>query len=241
MQYAKEAGIDYRPPTVYAKVDKERARRIAKAFDEMAHDPSEPATKASYDAMIKETLAQYQVVKKMGLKIEIISDKNENGELNDPYGNPRHAMLDVINNNHLWVHPTDQIFGASETAHVDISGNPLLEPTDEVINGRTLLVNDVFRIVHDIFGHIKEGVGFRADGEENAWQQHAAMYSDQALPAVTTELRGQNSWVNFGPFAEFNKTANVAETQYAPQKIGLLPEWIMTEGYAGGKRHEKAQ
>jgi hypothetical protein len=93
----------------------------------------------------------------------------------------------------------------------------------------------VFRIVHDYFGHIKEGVGFREDGEENAWRSHSAMYSDKARPAMTAETRGQNSWVNFGPFAEFNKTAKGSETQYAPQKTGLLPDWVMQDG-ASDKR-----
>src|SRR5262249_44937515 len=50
---------------------------------------------------------------------------------------------------------------------------------------------------------------------------------DAALPALTTETRGQNSWLNFGPYAEHNKHASPADTHYAPQKIGLLPAWTM--------------
>jgi hypothetical protein len=84
--------------------------------------------------------------------------------------------------------------------------------------------------VHDYFGHITEGVGFRADGEENTWRKHAAMFTPLARRALTTETRGQNSWVNYGPYAEFNKTANGGDTQYAPQKVGLLPEWASEEG-----------
>jgi hypothetical protein len=224
--YMAEAGLTYRPPAVYVKVDPARATSIANEFQEMAHAPNSPEVKASYDAMIAETLAQYQAVKKTGLTIELIEGA-------DPYGNPRNAILDAVNNNHLWIYPTESGFGSDST--VDISGNPLLAVTGETINGRPLLANDVFRIVHDYFGHIKEGIGFRADGEENAWQQHAAMYSEAARPAMTAETRGQNSWVNFGPYAEFNKTANGAETQYAPQKIGIMPEWTMREGAAPTK------
>lgn len=240
IQYTRDAGIDYRPPTAYVKLNKERATRIAAAFDAMPHAPDDPATKASYDALISETLAQYQAIKKTGLKVELITEKNEAGELMEPYGNPRNVILDVINNNHLWISPTNEVFGSSETADVDVSGNLLLKPTDEMLNGHTLLANDIFRITHDYFGHIKEGFGFRAEGEENAWQQHVAMYSEKARPAMTTELRGQNSWINFGPYAEFNKTANVTDTQYAPQKTGLLPDWVMKEGYEGGKPHDDA-
>jgi hypothetical protein len=56
------------------------------------------------------------------------------------------------------------------------------------------------------------------------------MFSDLARPAMTNETRGQNSWVNFGPYGATNRTANGADTHFAPQKIGLLPEWVVNEG-----------
>lgn len=221
--YARKAGIDYNPPRDYVTVDKERAGRIAQAFQDMAHAPADPEVKASYDAMIKETLAQYQAILDTGLKVEFITG-------DDPYRNPRNAILDVTMNNHLWVFPTTDGFGGPASSEVDISGNPLLAPTPHAISGRVALANDIFRVVHDYFGHIKEGVGFRADGEENAWRAHAAMYSPLARRAMTTETRGQNSWVNFGPHSATNKSAGPADTEYAPQKIGLLPEWVSEEG-----------
>jgi hypothetical protein len=224
--YARSVGIDYNPPRTYAKVDTERAKRIADEYEKMAHNPKDPKVKESYDAMIKETLDQWEAIKKTGLKVEPIPAGSP-----DPYAaSPRLALIDVKDNNHLWFFPTASGFGGTESAGIDISGNPLMQPTGEIINGHPMLANDVFRIVHDYFGHIKEGVGFRADGEENAWRSHSAMYSDKARPAMTAETRGQNSWVNFGPFAEFNKTATAADTQYAPQKTGLLPDWVITEG-----------
>lgn len=225
-EYARSAGIDYNPPTTYAKVDTERATRIAEEYEKMVHNPNEPKVKESYDAMIKETLDQWEAIKRTGLKVEPIP-----AGAKDPYAaSPRLAIIDVKDNNHLWFFPTENGFGGTESAQIDISGNPLMKPTGEVLNGHVMLANDVFRIVHDYFGHIKEGVGFRADGEENAWRSHSAMYSDKARPAMTAETRGQNSWVNFGPFAEFNKTASGAETQYAPQKTGIMPDWVMSEG-----------
>jgi hypothetical protein len=151
-QYMRKAGRSYHPPTRYAKLDRERATRIAQAFEDMQHEPSAAEVKAAYDAMIAETLAQWQTIKATGLKVEFITG-------DDPYGNPRHAILDVVNNNHLWVYPTDAGFGGTESAHVDISGNPLLALTDETIDGQRARANDIFRIVHDYFGHIKEGRG----------------------------------------------------------------------------------
>lgn len=225
--YMAKAGLPYTPPTTFARVDPARAKRIADAFDAMPHAPNDPDVKAAYAAMINETLAQWRAIKKTGLKVEFITGA-------DPYAaSPRLAILDVLENNHLWVFPTESGFGVSEA---DVSSNPLLAPTAEKIDGRVLLANDVFRIVHDYFGHIKDGNGFRADGEENAWRSHSAMYSPLARRAMTTETRGQNSWVNYGPYGAQNRSASGGETHYADQKTGLLPEWVVEEG-AGDAPH----
>lgn len=223
-QYMASAGLPYTPITQYVKVNQDRARRIAAEFDKMKHDPNNPEVKAAYEAMVKETLAQWQFVKKAGLKVDFIT-----GE--DPYGNPRNAILDIVNNNHMWVYPTDAGYG-KVGAEME-KGNPMLAIVEgETISGKPVRVNDIFRIVHDYFGHVKEGVGFRADGEENAWRIHSSMFSPLARRALTTETRGQNSWLNFGPHGERNRTAKTEDTVFAEQKIGLLPEWVSNEGAA---------
>lgn len=217
---------EYNPPATYAEVDVARARRIAEAFEAMKHDPQNPEVAAAYEAMIEETKAQYREILKTGLVVEFV-DFEKTG---DPYAEtPRMSTEDVRENNHLWVFSTRDGFGSSEDFNpVD---NPLLAETEFTdANGQPMLANDVFRVVHDYFGHVKEGVGFRADGEENAWRAHAAMYSPLARRAMTTETRGQNSWVNFGPYGEKNRTAGPAETHFADQKIGLMPEWVSEEG-----------
>ncbi|MEV4539712.1 hypothetical protein AB0J82_38645 [Asanoa sp. NPDC049518] len=52
--------------------------------------------------------------------------------------------------------------------------------------------NDMFRAVHDAFGHAASGRGFDRHGEEAAWVKHSTMYSALARRALTTETRGQN-------------------------------------------------
>lgn len=220
-KYMASKGMAYNPPRVYAKLDKQRSKRIAEQFEAMEHNPADPEVAAAYDAMIEETLEQYQAILDTGLQIEFIQ-----GE--DPYGNPRNAILDIINNNRFQVFSTREGFGSDEA--FDPSDNPLLRETPYKISGQVALANDIFRVVHDYFGHAKDGVGFRAEGEENAWRSHAAMYSPLAQRAMTTETRGQNSWVNFGPHAQANGVAAPDETVYADQKIGLLPRWVTMEG-----------
>jgi hypothetical protein len=227
-QYMAETGMPYNPPTKYAKVDPARAKRIADAYAGMKDDPNDPLTKASYDAMIRETLAQYQAAKRAGFKAEFWNPRTET----DPYNaSPRMAVEDVRKNHHMWVYPTYDGYGSGEPISAeDAKRNPMLQLTGEVWNGIPVTVNDIFRAVHDYFGHAKEGVGFRHDGEENAWRAHASMYSPLARMAMTTETRGQNSWLNFGPHGEANRTARTEDTVFAPQKVGTLPHWVHHEG-----------
>ncbi len=223
--YMARAGLQYTPPKTFARVDPDRARRIADEYDRMAHAPGNPEVRAAYDAMIAETVAQYRAILDTGLQIEFI----DFAKTGDPYAaSPRLAIQDVVENNHLWVFSTADGFGSNESFTPD--QNPLLRDTGFAISGKPALANDLFRVVHDYFGHIKNGVGFRADGEENAWRAHSAMYTPLARRAMTSETRGQNSWVNFGPNAEANRGASSANTVYADQKTGLLPEWVSTEG-----------
>jgi hypothetical protein len=226
--YMASSGMQYNPPTKYVKADPSRARRIGAAYEAMKDDPNEPLTKASYAAMISETMAQYEAAKKAGLKVEFWNPEKQK----DPYGaSPRLATEDVRNNHHMWVYPTYAGYGSGDPiSDDDAKKNPLLQLTGETWNGIPVTVNDVFRAIHDYYGHAKEGVGFRADGEENAWRAHASMFSPLARMAMTSETRGQNSWLNYGPHGEKNRTARTEDTVFAPQKIGVLPHWAHHEG-----------
>lgn len=219
----EKSGFAYSPQLKYAELDVKRAERLAKAYDKMANNPSDPKVKKAYDKMIEETMAQYEALRKKGYKFDFMPESG------DIYGNPRNAINDLILNKHMSVFPTEQGFGGASAAKA-LEANPLLMRVGEKWGGKEVTANDVFRAVHDAFGHAKHGVGFRARGEENAFQSHARMYSPEALPAVTSETRGQNSWVNFGPYGAKNRTASPIDTEYAEQKTGIMPPWTWREG-----------
>jgi hypothetical protein len=87
-------------------------------------------------------------------------------------------MRDVADKGHLWFLPTESAFGANgeQIAH------PMLAPTGlKTTDGHPLLVNDVFRIVHDFYGHTQHGFQFGPVGEYNAYREHSQMYSDAAF------------------------------------------------------------
>ena len=75
----------------------------------------------------------------------------------------------------------------------------MLTPSGIVVDGVELLANDLFRVVHDVFAHAKEGHQFGPAGEEKAWLEHYGMFSPLARPALAAETRGQTCWMYFGP------------------------------------------
>jgi hypothetical protein len=220
---AEMTGVPYKRVNRYAPVDVARARQIAREYDLMKHDPDDPLVKMAYDQMIRETTAQYQAMLDAGIEPYFFRGDQ------DPYRNsPYEALLDIAENRRLGVFPTTEGFGTS--ADFDASRSPMLAPTGFQISGQPALANDLFRAVHDYFGHAKSGVGFRAAGEENAFQAHAGMFSPLARRALATETRGQNSWLNYGPYGESNRTASLADTRFADQKTGLMPRWVSEAG-----------
>ena len=221
-QYSQRTGVPYTPVDQYVQVDVPRAQRIAREYDLMRHDPSNPEVARAYNQMIDETMGQYEDMLSAGFNPYFIRGQ-------DPYAaSPYLSLLDLAVNRQLGVFPTRSGFGTDEA--FDVSGNPLLQETPFKISGEPALANDIFRAVHDFYGHGKSGVGFRAMGEENAYQAHAGMYSPLARRALASETRGQNSWLNYGPYGETNRTAGIDDTVFADQKTGLLPRWASEEG-----------
>jgi hypothetical protein len=230
--YAAKNNIPYAPQAAYVEVDEDRAKRLAQAYEDMPHAPQDPAVKAAYKDLIKQTRAQYDALMDAGYEFTFFDGNT------DPYGgNPWNAMRDLRQNKKMAVYGTYDGFGTEGITDNAVEDNPMLEDTGlrwKDQNGAEQIVtaNDLFRAVHDAFGHGIEGAGFRARGEENAWQAHARLFTGPALGAITSETRGQNSWLNYGPYGEKNKTAKVEDTVFAEQKTGLMPEWTWNEGIA---------
>jgi hypothetical protein len=201
----------------------------------MPHAPQDPAVREAYQDLIRQTTDQYQALESAGYKFWFIDSNSDAGQ--QYASSPFNALRDLRANKSMGVFPTDAGFGTKEDFNPE--SNPMLADTGlrwpfGGPNGelKPVYANDLFRAVHDAFGHGLEGSGFRAEGEENAWQAHIRLFTGPARGAITTETRGQNSWLNYGPYGERNRTAKTEDTVFADQKTGLMPEWTWNEGIA---------
>jgi hypothetical protein len=219
IRHSEATGIPYEPVERFKPIDPDFAARVAREYDLMEHNPNDPLVKEAYNALADEVGGQYEQMLAAGIKPEFSTN---------PYPeSPYLALQDMIENKKLEVYPTKGGFGTDEA--FDPAGNPLLAESPYEISGEPALYNDLFRAVHDAQGHGKIGAGFRAMGEEMAYQSHVGTLSPVAQRALAPETRGQNSWLNYGPHGESNRVAGIDATVFADQKTGRLPNWAVQQ------------
>jgi len=172
---------------------------IAEDYDKLISDPTNPEVIASFSKLSEEVEDQFDFLTRdpdgPQISVKFVDE--------DPYqidGKPSSKLFmeDIVNNKQLLVYRTQE----GQT-------HPILSND----------INDKFRAVHDFFGHAASGRGVAKDGEEAAWISHSTMFSELARKAMTTETRGQNSWVNRYGLDEAGKPV-----KYAEQKAALLPD-----------------
>lgn len=190
-----------RPIDPALKVDDEFASRIAAAYDDLPVDDSaNPAVRAAYVSMVEDVDEQYRyLTDTLGVKVEFVDD--------DPYRDAADMMEDVLVNGRLKVFKT-----AEDQLH------PFMSPDQ----------NDQFRAVHDFFGHSAAGNRFDRHGEEIAFRKHAQMFRPESVPAMATETRGQNAFLNYHP-DNLARRARNEQAEFPPQKTALLPEWAYAD------------
>jgi Protein of unknown function (DUF3987) len=176
-QYARDNGIDLKRQAEYVQIDEARAKRIAQAYEDMSHAPDDPAVREAYADLIRQTKAQYDALVAAGYTFTFYDGAS------DPYaGNPVNAMRDLRQNQTMAVYGTYDGYGTEGITKGAVDDNPMLIDTgllwkDQNGADRPVTANDLFRAVHDAFGHGLEGASFRARGEENAWQAHVRLFS----------------------------------------------------------------
>lgn len=196
-RYAQRNGIHvpkYANDFGRVSITRPATEAIGHAYDDLP-DYDKNAIPA-FRQMAEETKRQYDYVtrprSKGGMGIDIDVTKH------DPYGAGEKGVYGIINEvrDDVQNHGRIKVFSTASTG-----GHPVFS-NDE---------NDMFRGVHDIFGHLGSGRGIDAHGEEAAFQKHSAMFSPLARQAMASETRGQNS------------ALHVHNGQFQDQKVALLP------------------
>ena len=202
--YNKSAGLPKIQSHEFKPSDKEVQSKIGETYEQL-QDVTSPTYKEtelerqifdSYKSKYPELFEKYgiksykdlveksyaELVKEANAQFESLPIKVEFHEGDHNYESSAEMLDDVHNFGHLWVFKggDDHTLLGSKTADK---------------NGIT--ANDKFRAVHDYFGHSIEGYEFGKNGEENAWIEHSKMFSPLAQIALSSETRGQNSFVNY--------------------------------------------
>lgn len=203
--YQKANGFDTTEINYAAIKAADNANEMGRTYDNLVSDPTNPAVISAYTKLVEESRRQYDyMVNDLGIKIEYVTEDPYNiVKAGESVPSSKLMMEDVLNNRTLKVRDSAIDFG--EFPH------PLL----------TVDENNIFRAVHDFFGHAASGRGFLADGEEAAWVSHSSMFTPEARRAMSTETRGQNSWRNAPGLGYNEKTKKYS---YPPQKAALFPE-----------------
>ena len=193
---------------------------------------------AAYRQLAKETTDQFR-------NLPVNMSYHRAGEGN--YQSSGEMLRDIYGNRHLYVYQ---------------GGDPhdFLNAVDPETGLNT---NEMFRAVHDFYGHAVHGNPFGPKGEEIAYGAHSQMFSPLARMAMASETRGQNSFVNYSPInAQLMQRINRLnanryeaerrgrdkeaadidgmikrawkEFQFAPQKSVLLPPEFLGLEYTGG-------
>lgn len=228
-------------------IDKAQTKNQNQIANEYQHDLkvdnlSDPDVKRSYEALATKIQDQFKQLRSDGINIEAWATKKDGqweSREGQPYASSKELQEDLRKNKRVYFFITEpSTFGSSGNFS---ENHPMLQDSGlKTQKGFPLLNNDILRAVHDAIAHGAFGYEFGPKGEEAAWKAHMATVDDPwARWALTTETRGQNSWVNFrdGLIGDDGLPLKKGDPGYirpqdrpfADQKADLLdPKWMLT-------------
>lgn len=209
-------------------------RSIADWYDQAPLTSGTKEEALQYQILKEGTLDQFELLRENGVSIEPWLSEGQ------PYTSSA-AMSDQLHaEKKLYVFLTSnghgQTNGAQDGQRPD--DHPMLEPSPVTTHGVRLLFNDLFRAVHDVFGHAAHGNRFTARGEFMAAWDHMKMYRPACHPVLLSETVGQICWFYFGPHVR-RPDGTVprpsdpdyvppSRRPYSPQKTVPMPDELLS-------------
>lgn len=182
----------------------------ADVYEKMKHTTEDSKVNSSYEVFKEHLVKQFSLLVYYGF--DFIDGKGEH-----EYSSSEELRNDLNSGRIIYRPTSSEAFTFSEVTE----NHPLSEAFK--VAGQTWIANDIFRIVHDFYGH-GAGHSFSPKGEHHAWFEHRSMLPVEARIALFCETRGQSSWVNFGRHIRESETyIPPADRPFAPQKTGKVP------------------
>jgi hypothetical protein len=181
----------------------ERAKKLTEWY--LAQPMVDPEALPLYEQFFDEVKRQYiHLSQKMGIQVEVRAiDYSNPKDIQDPYETPAEMLADINENGRLVVAKT-----TPEGMH------PIYLKVDPETG---LSNNDMFRAVHDFFGHAVHENGLTRWGEDVAFLTHAQMFPEHLWGVLASETRTQNSaLITLNEFDDPNP-------QFVDQKLVITP------------------
>ncbi|MEU4642905.1 crotonobetainyl-CoA--carnitine CoA-transferase [Micromonospora sp. NPDC023814] len=176
-------------PGTRVRVDPEFCRTVALHFDRAPRRDLGPDLAARYRRFTEENLRHFALLARAGIRVEPWRGPGQ------PYRGAADLVDRLARTGVLHVYLTRDGHGPDGPA----PDHPLCAPSGVTVGGVPLLHNDIFRAVHDVFGHVMLGASMGVAGEFLAAYGHMAMYSPEVHPVVFTEQVSQICWFFHGP------------------------------------------
>jgi hypothetical protein len=170
-------------------MDEYYCREVAACYDAAPPLAYDPTLGRRYDRLKAENLGLYQVILGEGITVEPWLGAGQ------PYRNSRDLRDEVRSTGRLRVFLTNSGHGP----RAGTGYHPLRERSGISVGGVEFCHNDLFRAVHDVFGHVMLGSGFGIRGEFLAAFCQMQLYPRDVQPVLFTEQVGQICWFFYGP------------------------------------------
>lgn len=188
-RFKEMAGVTAERLRTLLPIDTDFMKRVADAQQKALHMPQADAVAKAYRALADETKAMFKALVHPDIQIEAWTKDGP------PYKNAAEITDDIIAGR-LKIRLTADMFGQSP----DFPNHPMNAPSGfKTKDGKDLTLNDIFRVVHDVYGHGQSGFRDGPQGAYNAYHEHARLLSPLARQALATETLAQRAWQDFGP------------------------------------------
>ena len=200
--YLRSVGMDpkyvYFPRETEYAIDSDFGEALAKAYVTVVDTVDDEIVEVYFKkgGFVSQLDDQYTYLSK---KLGIVFEFKKRPASGAHYQNPE-EMIEAIDNKSFLVdsHAGD-LEGVSNQDK--INGMTLLGrdlPVDHPARAQgATTYNDIYRAVHDVFGHARLGNSTTREGEDIAYMYHAQMFSPEARKALFLETRAQNMTQNF--------------------------------------------